>query len=909
MGTLATIGSLNAKMLLDPSGFVKSAGVVESRAMQMQQRIVNGATVIGTAIGAMGVVGLKIGDEYKAATDSIRTGTGATGDALAALEGSFKSVATRVPDSLGIVAQAVADVNTRTGATGEQLEKLSESFIDVSRLLKIDTASAIASVTRLYGDWGIAAMDQVATNDLLLRASQASGMQLDKLAQQMVQFGAPLRNIGVEFEGAVAMLSKWEKEGVNTELALGGLKIALGEFAKEGVDAKEGLDDLIGRIVDADTAAQAMALGVSKFGSRAGPDMVAAIREGRFEFADFTDQLVNGTETVQRLSDDTRDMGDTIREALNRAKVAIGPFTDGLAGIADAMGNAIYLLPALTGALGRGIGKLWIKVAATGAGKAAAAAAGALAGAAYTAGAFVVGKFVSAAIALWNMMGGGRVVALAAAAGTKAGAAYGAAVALAAKAAAIGGAIWTAAGAVAGGIMGSAIAAAVLPVVSLALVAVAAVMAVDLAHNIGQWQAEVQKGADAAVDQSATDAIANLENLTRHMREVQGLGRILGDTFGGEQEASGLLNLAKAIRDDTAMTAAEIAKAGDVLAAAAHEAGARGNEAVEREILAIAALVRNRTPEVSSALAGYADAFTRMPFTPPAIAGPIRAEFKLATAAVAAGFGSVKQALANPPQMISKDDRLTNMAARMKKVMANIRKATEADDPMAQRYWEKARAKQQQQIDKLEGKTTSSLADVKSAYKTAGVKVADVWETAKTKTTNAARTAADNAITETKRVPTAVENMDLTSAGTNLMGTWAAGIRAGIGSAVAAANEAAAAVAAVTVGTSPPPKGPLSHIDKGGRNVMEAWLSGFDPKRAGQVGARLAAAVAPGALMPAGGLPAMGRADVGGGNGDVNHFHIGVLVANEAGIDELQRRMDRRANRRSRSRRFRNDPN
>ena len=152
MGTLATIGSLNAKMLLDPSGFVKGAATVESRAMQMQRRIVNGATVIGAAAGAIGVAALKIGDDYKAATDAIRIGTGDTGDVLAGLEDEFKSVAGRVPDSLAVVGKALADVRTRTGLLGDDLGQLTESFVDVSRLLDVDVSTAIDKVTRLYGD-------------------------------------------------------------------------------------------------------------------------------------------------------------------------------------------------------------------------------------------------------------------------------------------------------------------------------------------------------------------------------------------------------------------------------------------------------------------------------------------------------------------------------------------------------------------------------------------------------------------------------------------------------------------------------------------------------------------------------------------------------------------------------------
>ncbi|HUU33111.1 MAG TPA: hypothetical protein VMW48_03550, partial [Vicinamibacterales bacterium] len=110
-------------------------------------------------------------------------------------------------------------------------------------------------------------------------------------------------------------------------------------------------------ITNAETAAEAMAVGVTKFGSRAGPDMVAAIREGRFEFADFTEELKEGDETIATATEDTEGFGEQFKKLKNQIQVAVGPIVEDFAGIASSMGNLIYLLPALTGALGRGLGK------------------------------------------------------------------------------------------------------------------------------------------------------------------------------------------------------------------------------------------------------------------------------------------------------------------------------------------------------------------------------------------------------------------------------------------------------------------------------------------------------------------------------------------------------------------------
>jgi hypothetical protein len=313
----------------------------------------NLGTAAGAAFGMMGVAALKASTSVDAAYDSIRVGTGATGDALDALKDDFSAVAGRVPDDLGVVGQVLADLNTRTGQTGEGLQQLTEQILDMSRITGTDATNNVALATRAFGDWSVAVEDQADTLDMFFRASQQTGIGVDALMQSVVQFGAPLRNIGFTLVESAAMLGKWEKEGVNTTLALGGLKIALGEFAKEGVDAKEGLADLIDQIQNATTDAEAMALGVQKFGSRAGPDMVAAIREGRFAFDDYTESIANGTETIAAATAETDDLGEALGGFFNSATIALGGFLTPLAGLSTILGPLLYSLPLLGAGLGR----------------------------------------------------------------------------------------------------------------------------------------------------------------------------------------------------------------------------------------------------------------------------------------------------------------------------------------------------------------------------------------------------------------------------------------------------------------------------------------------------------------------------------------------------------------------------
>ena len=112
-------------------------------------------------------------------------------------------------------------------------------------------------------------------------------------------------------------------------------------------------------------------------------------------------------------------------------------------------------------------------------------------------------------------------------------------------------------------------------------------------------QADLQTKVDSAVQQSGSEALGNLRNLTTYLNEAQGLTRILGDTWGGAQSMEGLRNLAQAIADGTDLTAAEIEEAGVVLADASAEALARGNTAIAAEIDALAETVRSKAPAVT----------------------------------------------------------------------------------------------------------------------------------------------------------------------------------------------------------------------------------------------------------------------------------------------------------------------
>lgn len=210
--------------------------------------------------------------------------------------------------------------------TGTELEGMAAQMLNLARVSGSDVSSIIASTTRVFGDWGVATSDQTTALDYLFKASQATGIEVGRLSETLVQYGAPLRQMGFDFEESAALLSKFEKEGVNAELVLGSLRIALTQMAQEGVtDTNAALQEVIEQIKNAGSAGEANALALETFGSRAGPDMAAAIREGRFEIDELITSLKNSGETINTAAEDTLSFSERMTLFKNKLMDAIEP--------------------------------------------------------------------------------------------------------------------------------------------------------------------------------------------------------------------------------------------------------------------------------------------------------------------------------------------------------------------------------------------------------------------------------------------------------------------------------------------------------------------------------------------------------------------------------------------------------
>lgn len=281
----------------------------------------------GITLAAVAIVGITAliwnsANTLDAAYDNIQTKTGATGERLDALKEDFKAVFQNVPADAQSVSDAVAGLNQRLGLTGPVLQDTSTRLLEMTRITGGDLQTNLDAFTRLMGDAGIANEDAAKTLDTVYAASTNTGIGVDRLMELMVQFGAPMRAFGFSFEESAAMLGKWEKEGVNTELVMGSLRVAAGNFARDNIPLREGLENTFDAIKNAEDGSSALAIAMDVFGARAGPDMAAAIREGRFELGDLVDILGDSEGAIEKASIATMDWGERLQMFKNRVTVA-----------------------------------------------------------------------------------------------------------------------------------------------------------------------------------------------------------------------------------------------------------------------------------------------------------------------------------------------------------------------------------------------------------------------------------------------------------------------------------------------------------------------------------------------------------------------------------------------------------
>lgn len=297
--------------------------------------IAGGMVVASGAIIGLGKAAFDAAMDIDSAFDTIAIKTGTTGEVLSGLQDDFKAVFTSVPTDVDTASAALSTLYDRTGLTGEALQGLTKQVLELARITGGDATTTAENFTRVLGDWGVSSEETAEMLDTFFVAGQKAGVSVDDLMTKVVQFGSPLRLMGFSLKQSISMFAKWEKEGVNSELVMGSLRIAAGKFADAGKPLNESLNETIEAIRNNEDATAALALGMEVFGARAGPDMVAAIREGRFNLEEFTASLGDAEGAILNTAEATMDWPEKLEMVKAKITTALEPIGSKLMEVAS----------------------------------------------------------------------------------------------------------------------------------------------------------------------------------------------------------------------------------------------------------------------------------------------------------------------------------------------------------------------------------------------------------------------------------------------------------------------------------------------------------------------------------------------------------------------------------------------
>lgn len=277
------------------------------------------ASAASTAVIAGSIM---IADKVDEGFDNVVMKTGQVGEAAQELRNIYDEIASETPHKFADIGNAIGEINTRLQFQGPQLKEATTDFLEYARVNNDDVTNSIRLVSRAMGDANIPVEEYKSVLNSLTKAGQISGAELSKLTDNIAKYGAPLRALGYDTNESIAMFAKWEATGVNTEIAMAGMKKAIASYAASGKDAKAEISNVIAEIESMGNTAESQSLAMEVFGQKAGADLADAISSGKFSFQEYTDQIVNSGDVVSSTYDEMFGPMEKVETATNNLQIA-----------------------------------------------------------------------------------------------------------------------------------------------------------------------------------------------------------------------------------------------------------------------------------------------------------------------------------------------------------------------------------------------------------------------------------------------------------------------------------------------------------------------------------------------------------------------------------------------------------
>ena len=274
------------------------------------------APIVG--IGAAAIAAF---NEVDGGLDTIIVKTGASGETLDAMKKSMEDLATSIPTDFETAGAAVGEVNTRFGLMGDDLTELSGQFVKFAQLNGTDVSGSIDKVQASMAAFNIDTKDAGYVLDILNKAGQDTGVSLDTLSSTLTTNSTVLKEMGFDFNQSAGFVANLNKNGIDASAVMAGLKKAMQNATKEGKPLDQALAELQESLTKAKDGTEAMQLATELFGAKAGPQLAAALQEGRISLDETANSITGWGNSVSTTFDATLDAPDKLKMTLNDLKI------------------------------------------------------------------------------------------------------------------------------------------------------------------------------------------------------------------------------------------------------------------------------------------------------------------------------------------------------------------------------------------------------------------------------------------------------------------------------------------------------------------------------------------------------------------------------------------------------------
>ncbi len=298
-----------------------SAGIADSLKSINLNVIAQNLQATGQSIANFGEQTMNVWEETDDAVDNLTSKTGATGKAAEALSKSYESVMGSMPiddtmDLSNTLAALTSQFNISSNSVGNYGQKVME-FAKVTGQSGVD---AVAGLHDAMAKFNVAAKDLPAVMDAFTAASQRSGVPVADLEQEASKAAPTFKTLGISLTNGVNILGTWSKAGVDGSTALRAMTKASATYAGENKTLQQGLTGTFNAIKNAKNPQTALNAAVAAFGTKAGPQMLDAIKDGKVSLDDLKKSAQNSTGALANSYKQTLDPADKLKVAQQKLR-------------------------------------------------------------------------------------------------------------------------------------------------------------------------------------------------------------------------------------------------------------------------------------------------------------------------------------------------------------------------------------------------------------------------------------------------------------------------------------------------------------------------------------------------------------------------------------------------------------